>query len=210
MRTSTRRRFLGAVGIGAAAGIAGCLGGNADADAPEPTGDTVAELPTPAIGSADASVVVEVYEDFSCPGCREFKTTIAPNVIGEYANPGIIRYEHRDFPLPVDDWSWAVASAARAVQDEADADAFWTFATEIYEHQGSYSLSAIEELGEEIAGVGTSARSAADDLTYVPVVAADKERGLDSGVERTPTVLVDGSSVEPSYSAIAEAIEDAR
>lgn len=180
----TRRTFLGTVGaVSLGAGVAGCLGND---DTPEP----------PVVGDPDADVTVTAYEDFACPPCRSYKLEVVPYLDANYIEPGLIRYEHRDFPVPADEhWSWAVASAAREVYETDGDESFWAFANEIYRHQGAYSYEAIEAVADELGFDGASVRQAADDGTHRSTIEDSKSHGESNGVERTPTVFVDGEQV---------------
>lgn len=210
----TRRTVLRSGAVLLTGAIAGCTGsGDADsAPAPDTTGETIDSLPTPSLGPDDAEVTVSVYEDYSCGHCMRYVRDTFPSLREEYVADGIVRYEHHDFPIPVDDrWSWAVASGARAVQDSIDDETFFAFATAIYEHFDAYTLDAIESVATEVGADAERVRSAAEDVTYGPVLVADRERGLEAGVEGTPTVFVNGSPTSGyGWETVSEAIESAR
>lgn len=199
--TTSRRALLTAGGATALTVLAGCSDSDSDV-----TSDEMDDGPRPALGEESAPVTVTVFEDFGCPSCRQFKLQATPVIVQRYVEPGDVRYLHADFPIPVDEaWSYPVAGAARAVFEAAGNEAFWAFASNVYEHQGNYSLDAIESVAEEVAGVGNEARSAADEGTYRDAVEADRERGESWGVSGTPSVFVDDEQVE--LDAIEENIE---
>ena len=218
---TTRRSYLAAVGGAAAlATTAGCLGsgsGNAAGEAttatsgsssegaaanPLPDGcdvgelDSVASLARPALGPEDAPVTVDVFEDFACPHCQTFTQDVYPEIRSTYVDPGDVRYRFFDFPIPVDDtWSWAAASAARAVQDRADAETFFTFVEGVYANQGRLSeegYQVVHDLADEAGVNGCTIAGAADQEPYRSVVEADRQEGLDREVPGTPAVYVDG------------------
>ncbi|ARS91659.1 DsbA family protein [Natrarchaeobaculum aegyptiacum] len=180
---STRRAFLGATALGLGASLAGCLGSD---EPPEP----------PVAGDPDADVTVTVYEDFSCPACRDFKLGAYPTLREEYLEPGLVRYEHRDFPVVDDSWSWYVPSAAREVYETDGNEAFWEFSSAIYEYQRQYSFDVIEEVADDLGLDGAGVREAAEDETHRDVIEADSSYGQSNGIQGTPTVLVDGQAVE--------------
>lgn len=197
----SRRTFL-AAGTAACVALAGCSDDSAAADPDEIDTDD-----RPALGDESAPVTVTVFEDFACPSCRQFKTQITPQIITHYVEPGDVRYLHADFPIPVDDrWSYAIPSAAYAVFEDAGNDAFWDFARDIYTHQDSYSLDAVESVADEVAEVGSTARAAADDEAYRDRLDADRDRGEEWGVGGTPTVFVDDEQVD--LDEVGEAIEE--
>jgi protein-disulfide isomerase len=191
-RTS-RRALLSASGAAAATALAGCSGGESGGGI-DP--ESIDDGSRPALGDESAPVTVTVFQDFSCPHCRTFEQQVSPAIISEHVDTGDVRYLHADFPIPVDEqWSYAIASAAHAVFEEAGNDAFWPFKDEIYTHQGSYSLDVVESVADGIADVGAAARDAAANGTYRDRIEADRERGSQWGVEGTPTVFVDDEQV---------------
>ncbi len=200
----TRRTFVAAGSAGVVA-TAGCLGGEDEVEEPDEP-----PLPIPVVGDPDASVTVRVFEDFSCPGCREFKLGVYPEIEAAYIDSGDIRYEHHDFPIPVDEtWSWGIAGAARSVQEQGGDEAFWSFASEIYEHQGSYSYEAIETVAENVGVDGEQASSDAEEGVYRDQLEELRANAEEAGVSGTPTVVVNDSVVDPEFSAIEAAIDAA-
>jgi protein-disulfide isomerase len=202
----SRRAVLGAGGTAAVAALAGCSGGSSSSSGgidPEAIDDG----DRPALGEESAPVTVTVFQDYSCPHCQAFKQQVAPTIVDRYVDPGDVRYLHADFPIPVDEqWSYAIASAAYAVFEEAGNDAFWSFKDEIYAQQGSYSLEVVASVADGVADVGAAAREAAEDGTYRDRIEADRELGLQWGVEATPSVFVDDESVSPDE--VVAAIDD--
>lgn len=200
----SRRKLLGAAGAAGVAGLAGCLGGGGGDDGNAP------ELAPPVKGNPDAAVVVKVYEDFACSHCATYTEEVLPKLESEYLEPGRIRYEHRDFPIPVDQrWSWSTAIAARSVQDTEGDDAFWEFAKEAYRRQAGMSMSAIKEIAGQVGADPARVTEDTRNEAYRSVVEADRKNGVDAGVGGTPTVFVDGETITSNYIAIAGAIDAA-
>ena len=211
----TRCALLVGVAGGGIVGTAGCLGdddpdtGTYDCELEEPDAPEGTFRPT--IGDPDADVVVQAFEDFTCGGCATYKLQQFPSIKEEYIDPGTIRYEHWDFPIPVDDdWAHAVASAARGVGVREGDEAFFAFASTIYESHGSYDL---ESIGAAAVAAGDDPCAAMADAYHESAhgaLEADREEGVARGVGGTPTVFVDGTQTE-NYEAetVAAAIDDA-
>jgi len=211
----SRRRLLAATGAVAAGTVAGCLGSGSSTGTLTVTEEEL--LPRPVRGDPEAAVTVATYEDFACPHCKDYNLERLPPIVDDYVKPGRVRYEHRDFPIPVDEThSWKAAIAARAVQAEASMAEFWPYVEALFENQDSLSLDTYESLADE-AGVDASAvRTAAEEETYRPSVKADRVHGVENGIQGTPTVFVngevvtdDGGNVTSSTGAIRSAIESA-
>ncbi|MBP1922489.1 protein-disulfide isomerase [Halorubrum alkaliphilum] len=215
----TRRALLAGVAAGGVVGAAGCLGedgpdtddtGEYDCDLDEPV------VPDPefraVIGDPDADVVVQAYEDFTCPGCAQFKLQQFPAIREEYIDPGTVRYEHWDFPIPSDEeWAYAVASAARGVGVREGGEAFFAFASTIYESQEEYNLEAIGSAAETAGDDPCAAMADALHESARSAIEDDREAGSARGVNATPTVVVNGQAVaEPTAEAVGNAIDAER
>ncbi|MFB6089541.1 MAG: thioredoxin domain-containing protein [Halobellus sp.] len=213
----TRRSYLTALGGAVALGsTAGCLGGSGGGS-PLPdecdvgTLDTVSSLPRPALGPSDAPVTVDVFEDFGCPHCQTFTLSVYPKIKSNYVDAGKIRYRFFDFPIPVSDWSWLAASAARAVQDRSDAETFFAFAKGVYENQerlADEGYQVVHDLASELGVDGCVVAGAANQEAYRPVVEADRQRGVERGVPGTPAIFVDGELLDTyAWEGVSGAIE---
>ena len=193
----SRRRLLatGAAVLGGS--TAGCLGGGGDAGG---TTTPNQQLPHPTAGDPDADVTVAVFEDFACPHCREYNEQVVPDLWDEYVAPGTVAYVHYDFPVPVDETvSWQAPSAARAVQGGTDAATFFEYAGRLFANQSRLGPDVYADLADAVGADGGQAREAATNGTYRPTVVADRQTGIDRGVEGTPTVFVGDVNVAEKH-----------
>lgn len=225
--TLTRRRVLGTLAASAGLWGSGCLDsvpGNSGDETASPTG-TAPEttlgradpdaLSAPYLGAEESDVVVRAWEDFSCPHCRTYNERVVSQLRENYLADEVVRYEHHDYPLPVTEWSWPTAIAARGVQSRAGNDAFWTFAAGAYENQDDPGWSTIRSLAEDAGASPDAVVEEARAEYWRPVVEADKSDGSDRGVSSTPTVfvndhLVSGNTWPEFHENVVDAIEDRR
>lgn len=195
----SRRRVLGTIAVGSL-GIAGCLGSGSG------TGDG-AENP-PVAGDPDASVTLESFEDFSCGACRQYTLDGFPLLADSHVEPGLIRYEFRNFPF-IGDTSFEAANAARAVLVEGGDEAFWEFKKRVMENQAQLTAGSAELYGDIAADLEVDrepVETAAIDQEYEDAVSADKSRGEDLGVDRTPSFAIDGELVDTSGAASVQGL----
>ncbi|WP_253737738.1 DsbA family protein [Halohasta salina] len=211
----TRRRYLAATGaIAVGTGLAGCLGGD-DSGAADTSHsceltdrEPVAELPQPTVGSDDATVTVDIFEDFACPHCADFALGGLVDLEEEYAGDDV-RFRRFDLLVVNSDWNEPVANAARSVQESLGDEAFFEFARGAYENQSEYSWQVIGDVAEEVGADPCRVLSDADGRTYDEVLAADQTEGEDRGVPGTPAAVVDGQLLEgaATYESVSSAID---
>ena len=217
----TRRSLLaGAASLGVV-GAAGCLGGGGgggsnsldageyDCDLEEPS-DPNLEF-RPVIGDPESDVVVQTFVDFTCGHCATYELEHFPTVREEYVAPDEVRYEHWDFPIPVNEaWATPVASAARGVGARQGSEAFFEFASAAFESQGSYSGEAIGAAAEAAGADPCAAIADAQFAAYEEASMSDRSEGVSMGVEGTPTIFVNGEPVDTyEASTVAAAIDAA-
>jgi protein-disulfide isomerase len=215
----TRRSLLaGAASLGVV-GAAGCLGGGGgsnsidtgeyDCDLAEPT-DPNLEF-RPVIGDPESDVVVQSFVDFTCGHCATYELEHFPAIREEYVAPGEVRYEHWDFPIPVNEaWAVPVASAARGVGARQGPEAFFEFASTAFESQGSYSGEAIGAAAEAAGADPCAAIADAQLAAYEEASMSDRSEGDSMGVQGTPTIFVNGeATADYRAETVAAAIDAA-
>ncbi|ELY44517.1 DsbA family protein [Natronorubrum sulfidifaciens] len=160
--------------------------------------------------------MIDVYEDFGCPACHDFQADVFPDLEAQLLETEEATYRHRDFPIPADDQSIAMANAARAVQAETmtedePAGEFFAYKQAVLAAD-DWSEDALAALAasETDADRGAVADALADG-TYYPTLVADWNRGDEAGVEGTPTVIVDGEQIEDAFETdeIVSSVDDA-
>jgi len=166
----------------------------------------------PVIVDPEADVVVQAFEDFTCGHCATYKLEHFPTIREEYIDPGEVRYEHWDFPIPVNEtWAVPVASAARGVGARQGAEAFFSFASTAYESQRELQREAIGAAAEAAGADPCAAIADAQFSAYEEASSmSDRSEGESMGLAGTPTIFVNGEAVA-DYQAetIAAAIDEA-
>jgi protein-disulfide isomerase len=168
-----------------------------------------------ALGSADASVTVEVWADYQCPYCARFSAEVEPQIISTYVSTGRVRLVFRDLAFLGDESRWAAVASRLAEQQGM----FWPFhdylfANQLGENVGSFSVERLEEIGGRI-GLDRSAfeaglqLDAARDL-FAEIQAESQADATALGITATPTVVVDGTKLDGNdWDTIRAAIEAA-
>ena len=167
------------------------------------------------LGDPDASVTVEVWEDFQCPFCQRFTFLVEPGIVERYVRSGDVRLVFRNLPFLGDEFAWAAVAASLA----ADQNLFWPFRDYLFanllgENVGSYDLDRLLAIGEVVGlDMAEFRRGLALDNARARFAEFQREALEDAaalGINSTPTVTVDGTAVASTdLETVSAAIEAA-
>ncbi len=127
-------------------------------------------------------------------------------LIEQYVASGRARYEYRYMPVLGD----AAVFAAVAVACAGEQGAFWPLHDRFMLADQTLFTEAGLRRQVEFEGLDYEAfNQCLVDSATLPLVQASYEEGIARGVQGTPTIFVNHERVDPTYEAIAEAIEQA-
>lgn len=92
--------------------------------------------PVKSYGSRSAPILMEVYSDFQCPSCRALYEQTLRQLINDYVASGRVYLVHRDFPLPIHQYSFVAARYANAA---ARIGKFSEIEAALYDNQAAWS-----------------------------------------------------------------------
>lgn len=186
-----------------------------------PGGGGAAELDLtgrPAYGDRDAPVQVAIFEDFRCPACARFSEDVFPQLENAYGDNEQVTFRFVNLPV-LGPESVTAAHAAECVYQQ-DEDAFWEYKTIAYrvqlsEGQGAMSASRLRQVVSDYVPAvdADEMRACVDERRHQDVIDRDQEivraaLGADRSNWSTPSVVVNGTRVSPSFSAIQSAIDN--
>jgi protein-disulfide isomerase len=227
-RETRRRRIVIVVGgllvLGLVVAIAVALvRAMQEDDAPGVTGEVVvpANVDEGAIpiGADDAPVTTTIYFDYMCPACGQFEAANGDE-LDRLLEAGDVRVELRPISFLDEtsmgaEYSTRSANAVATVADGSPQDV-WSFHQALYDEQPEEGTTGLSD--EEIAqialgsGVPDEVVDRFNERTYDGWVAQVTQGAFDSGVEGTPTVLINGEEFQGdlySSGALTEAIQAA-
>ena len=153
------------------------------------------------VGSDDAPVTVSIYFDYMCPACGAFEEANSAEldrmIEDEEALVELRPISFLDRTSQGTEFSTRAANALATVTAESPEHA-WAFhqgmfADQPQEGSGGLNDGQIAEIARE-AGVPDEVTDMFEDRTYEPWVVQATETAFDSGVEGTPTILIDGET----------------
>jgi protein-disulfide isomerase len=149
------------------------------------------------LGNPDAPVVVQAWEDFLCPHCREWSATIVPRIFNDYIKRGDVRLEFHS--LPLQGFEPGSSMAALAAECAADQNLFWPYHDRLFEAQdqgqAGYTPEELTRLAT-VAGLDESQFSQCmTSQQHLDSVHQSVQQANGLGITGTPTVFVNGQLV---------------
>jgi protein-disulfide isomerase len=158
--------------------------------------------------------VVEVYLDYQCPYCQRWESEVGSVLTERALQPGsdllvkhyVLAFLGESSPtLDPPGASARAASAALCVIEGEGPEAFVRFSEEVYasadssEPASQFATDVMSSLAASL-GVSDGTLDCIDQERHVTFVALGTQTGFGRGVQGTPTVVVNGRTVESSFS----------
>lgn len=158
-------------------------------------------------GTGDAGVTVTYFGNWKCPYCAKFSTGFLPTLVTDYVKPGKINLKFRNLtyidgkPFLGPDTP-AAARAGLAVWNN-DPASYWPYHEYVLRNQPPESkqwatadklISFAQEVGVTDSSV---IRTAIQQEKYESALRATSDAATAAGLQGTPVLLVDGTTVSP-------------
>ena len=165
------------------------------------------------IGDPGAANVVEVYIDYQCPFCQRWEEQIGTALVDKALTPGsdlLVKQYNLAFlgessrDLQPAGASARAASAAACVLEADGTETFTTFSRLVFqtadpsEPPGQFPADQLVDLAKQ-SGASDAALACITDETHVPYVAVSTQAGFGRGVGGTPTVLLNGRTLDNPF-----------
>jgi protein-disulfide isomerase len=155
------------------------------------------------VGSPQAKTVVHVYEDLRCPVCEDFETRGGGEALRDLVRSGQVRAEYTLASF-LDDKLGGQGSekAANALRAALEAGRFAEYHDVLFAHQpeesvDGYTDAFLLEMASRVKGLrGPEFDAAVKDMKYRGFVTASEKAFEASGATGTPTLKVDGKTVD--------------
>jgi protein-disulfide isomerase len=164
---------------------------------------TVDDGTTIVVGSSDAPVTVDLYEDFQCPNCKAFEDA-SGRTLAQLVAAGTVQVHYHGMAFldtsANDDYSTRALNAAAVVLDAGGPDAFETFHDLLFADQPAEGGSGLTDdqlvqYARQAGVTGATVERQIRDLTYGDWVKNSTDRASKDGITGTPTVLVRGAEL---------------
>jgi protein-disulfide isomerase len=191
------------------------------ADAPQvPDAPLVAIAKAPAgvatdgfvLGSADAPVTIDLYEDFQCPACQAWGRSVFPSLVSNEITAGTVRIVFHDMAF-LGPESIAAGRAAYAAAQHAQFWDMWAtlYANQRHENSGAFNRANLIAMAEGLGFDLTRFEADMDSSAALAAIDASRSAASRAGISSTPTLIIDGQTFVgvQAYADLAAAISAA-
>lgn len=154
-------------------------------------------------GSANASTYLVEFSDFQCPACRAAKP-IVEELVKENKDKLVFVYRH----FPLDQHAFA-QKAAEAVEAAGSQGKFWEMYDLVFDNQNNLSNELFTSLAAQLKLDIGRFNQQLNDNTFQQKVLADRDAGLNLGVNGTPAFFLNGKKLNlTSLADLKKAVEE--
>lgn len=155
------------------------------------------------VGKDDAKVTIDLYEDFLCPACGNFKKVYGGQIKQEIeAGKLRVRYHAMPFLVRLSDPEGYSRDAANAALCAADEGKFWEYHETLFARQPEeggpgHTKEELVKLGTDLGITGDAFKQCVDSGAHDAAAQAELDAVKATGkFKGTPTVMKDGEIVE--------------
>ena len=198
-RMQNWNKSLALVMLGAGLGVLGTVSLVGDrsttkAPAPQAQGGTPNQLSfdlllqgEPTLGREDAPVTIVEFSDYQCLYCRLFQQTVFPELKREFIDQGLVRFIHKDLPLPYHPEAESSAAVARCAEQQ---NAFWTVHDALYTEQNCLSCKGAAAIGINAGLNEQQLQRCLQDSKVADTVRSNRSEAELHGIRSTPTLVI--------------------
>ena len=140
-----------------------------------------------ALGDATAPLTIVECSDFECSYCRRFHEQVMPQLKSEYIDTGLIRFVHKDLPLPFHPHALPAAAAARCASEQ---NRYWDLYAALFDQQNCLNCKGVLAIAAE-EDLNTAALQACmKRKSTVTLINANRSEASLHNISATPTFVI--------------------
>ena len=141
----------------------------------------------PALGDPNAPLTIVEFSDFECSYCRRFHEQVMPQLKRDYIDTGLVRFVHKDLPLPFHPHALPAAAAARCAGEQ---DRYWDLYSGLFDQQNCLNCKGILAIAAEEELNTTALKACMERESTLAVINANRSEASLHNISATPTFIV--------------------
>ena len=141
----------------------------------------------PALGEASAPLTIVEFSDFECSYCRRFHEQVFPQLKSQYIDTGLVRFVHKDLPLPFHPHALPAAAAARCAGEQ---NRYWDLYAALFDQQNCLSCKGVLTIAAEEQLDTAALQTCMERKATVAVINANRSEASLHNISATPTFVI--------------------
>ena len=141
----------------------------------------------PALGSSQAPVTIVEFSDFECPYCRVFHEQVLPSLKREYIDTGLVRFIHKDLPLPFHQQAMPAAAAARCAGEQ---NRYWDLYGALFDQQNCLDCKGVLGIAKELRLDSSALQACMQREATQTLIKANRSEATLHNIRATPTFVI--------------------
>ena len=150
----------------------------------------------PAMGSNDAPVTIVEFSDFECSYCRRFHDQVLPSLKRDYIDTGLVRFIHKDLPLPFHRQARPAAAAARCA---AEQNRYWDLYGALFDQQTCLECKGVIGIAEATNLDTSELQACMQKGTTQRIIKANLSEAELHNIRATPTFIIGPSRSDEKH-----------
>ena len=141
----------------------------------------------PVLGNPSAPLTIVEFSDFECSYCRHFHKQVMPQLKRNYIDTGLVRFVHKDLPLPFHPYALPAAAAARCAGEQ---NRYWEVYSSLFDQQNCLGCKGVLAIAAE-AEINTSELQACmKQESTLALINANRSEASLHNINATPTFII--------------------
>ncbi len=141
----------------------------------------------PALGDPSAPLTIVEFSDFECSYCRRFHKQVMPQLKRDYIDTGLVRFVHKDLPLPFHPHALQAAAAARCAGEQ---NRYWELYSSLFDQQNCLGCKGVLAIAAEAELNTSKLQFCMERDTTLALISANRSEASMHNIGATPTFVI--------------------
>ena len=149
----------------------------------------------PALGDPSAPITIVEFSDFECSYCRRFHKQVMPELKRNYIDTGLVRFVHKDLPLPFHPHALPAAAAARCA---AKQNRYWELYFSLFDQQNCLGCKGVLTIAAEAELDTSQLQACMERESTLALINANRSEAALHNISATPTFVIGSTQSDGS------------
>ena len=141
----------------------------------------------PVLGDPNAPLTIVEFSDFECSYCRRFHKQVMPQLKRDYIDTGLVRFVHKDLPLPFHPHALPAAAAARCAGEQ---NLYWELYSSLFDQQNCLGCKGVLAIAAEAELNTSKLQACMERESTLALINTNRSEAALHNISATPTFVI--------------------